>query len=187
MAARRHRPERASRAPAVSAAGIRRRARHRRDVRQRHHLRLRRRHEGQHHLRDSRQGREYAVAAEGGDAGQHRLRKLHVAVSIAAEGGGAGLRGRDKESALRLRAVHAGQPARDSPRPAAEVRAGRARHLRQRRRLRDLQARVELHARHDLDGRSRRGSLGALHQRSRPRQHSERRHVLGRSRACAAA
>ena len=79
------------------------------------------------------------------------------------------------------------EPARDPAQPAAEVGAGGARHLRQRPGLRGLQAGAELHARHALVRRSRRGPLGALHQRSRPRQHPEGRHVLGRSRASAAA
>ena len=51
-------------------------------------------------------------------------------------------------------------------------------HLRQRQGLRGLQAGAELHARHGVVRRSRRRPLGALHQRSRPRQHSEGRNVL---------
>ena len=62
---------------------------------------------------------------------------------------------------------------------AAQVGAGGARDLRQRPRLRSVQAGAELHARHALVRRPRRGSLGALHQRSRARQHSEGRNVLG--------
>ena len=60
-----------------------------------------------------------------------------------------------------------------------QVGAGGARHLRQRQGLRGLQAGAQLHARHALVRRSRRGSLGALHQRPRARQHPEGRHVLG--------
>ncbi len=62
-----------------------------------------------------------------------------------------------------------------------QVRAGGPRHLRQRRGLRGLQARAELHARHALVRRPRRRPIGAVHQRSRAREHPEGRHVLGRS------
>ena len=74
-----------------------------------------------------------------------------------------------------------GSAPRDPAQPEAQVGAGGARDLRQRHRLRDLQAGAELHARHAVVRRSRRGPLGALHQRSRARQHSEGRHVLGRA------
>ena len=59
-----------------------------------------------------------------------------------------------------------------------KIGAGGARHLRQRQGLRGLQAGAQLHGGRGLVRRSRGGPLGALHQRSRPRQHSERRHVL---------
>ena len=136
---------------------------------------------GHDHRRDPRQGRQHAVAAEGSDAREHRLRQLHVALPGHPSRRRAGVRRRRQESAVRLRAVLAGKPARDPAQPAAEIRAGGARHLRQRPGLRGLQAGAQLHGRHDLVRRSRRGPLGALHQRSRARQHSEGRHVLGGS------
>ncbi len=107
------------------------------------------------------------------------LRQLHQPVPGPAAGRGAGVRGGAQEGDLRLRAVCRGPAARDPAQPAAEVGAGGARHLRQRHRLRGLQAGAQLHARHAVVRRSRRGSLGALHQRSRARQHPEGRHLLG--------
>ena len=43
-------------------------------------LRLHRRHQGRDHPGHPREGRQHAVAAEGGDARQHRLRQLHGAL-----------------------------------------------------------------------------------------------------------
>ena len=77
VAAQRRRPDRAAAASAVSAAGGRRRPRRRGDGRQRHRLRLRRRHQGRDHRGHSRPGRQHAVAAQGVHARQHRLRQLH--------------------------------------------------------------------------------------------------------------
>ena len=50
--------------------------------------------------------------------------------------------------------------------------------LRQPQGLRGLQAGAELHAGHAVVRRSRRGPVGALHQRPGPRQHPERRNIF---------
>ena len=161
--------------PPTADAGLRRGL----DGRQRHHLRLRRRHQGHHHRRHPRQGRQHDVAAQGVHACQHELRQLHRAVPGPAARGGAGVRGR---SARRSSAAACRSPrtaARHPAQPEAEVGAGGARDLRQRHRLRGVQAGAQLHARHAVVRRSRRGPLGAVHQRSRARQHPEGRHLLG--------
>ena len=91
---------------------------------------------------------------------------------------GAGFRGRNANHAVLLRAVLLRTASRHHPRAEAQVRAGSAGHLRQPQGLRSLQAGAELHARHGVVRRSRGRPLGALHQRSRPRQYPEGRHVL---------
>ena len=134
------------------------------------------------------QGRQHAVAAEG-------ERRAPAPAAAAARRSArtccAPSRPTSRRTARRCSAAACRSPqdnlARDPAQPAAEVGAGGPRHLRQRPGLRGLQAGAELHARHALVRRSRRGPLGPLHQRPRPRQHPEGRHVLGRSRASAAA
>ena len=149
------------------------------DGRQRHHLRLHRRHQGHHHPGDPREGRQHDVPAQGVHAREHQLRQLHQPVPGPAARRRARVRGRAQEGHLRLPAVCRGQAARHPAQPAAEVGAGGAGDLRQRHRLRGVQARAQLHARHALVRRPRRGPLGAVHQRSRARQHPEGRHLLG--------
>ena len=134
---------------------------------------------GDHHRGDPRAGRQHAVAAQGVHARQHWLRQLHQPLPGPAARRGARFRGRAQDGALRLRAVCRRQAARHPAKPAAEVGAGGAGDLRQRHRLRGLQAGAQLHARHALVRRPRRGSLRAFHQRPRARQHPEGRHVLG--------
>ena len=80
LAAIRRRPDRSPAPSAVPAAGGRHRARHRADARQRHRLRLRRRHQGRDHRGHPHQGREHARAAEGTHPRQHRMRQLHGAL-----------------------------------------------------------------------------------------------------------
>ena len=181
LAAGGHRPEGSAPAPALPSAGRGRRARHRADGRQRDRLRLRRRDQGRDHRGHPLEGRQHARAAEGAHARQHRLRQLHGPLPGNPQGGRTRVRGRHEEGDVRLHPLHAGQPAHHPAQPAAEVGAGGPGDLRQRHRLRGLQAGAQLHARHALVRRSRRRPLGALHQRSRAREHPEGRHVLGRA------
>ena len=129
--------------------------RRRRNGRQRHRLRLRRRHQGHDHRGHPRARRQHAVAAEGDNARQHGLRQLHRTVRVTAESGRAGIRGRDEKVAVPLRAVLTGEPARDPAHAASQVGAGGARHLRQRRRLRSVQAGARLHDGHAVVWRPR--------------------------------
>ena len=114
--------------------------------------------------RDPRARRQHAVAAEG-DArapapAAAAARKL---VPGPAAGRGAGVRGRGARRSSARCVPFAEDQLREILRePAAQVGAGGARHLRQRHGLRGLQAGAQLHARHAVVRRPRRGPLGAL-------------------------
>ena len=77
-----------------------------------------------------------------------------------------------------LRPVLLRTASRHHPRPETQVGGGSAERLRQSQGLRGVQAGAELHARHGVVRRSRGRPLGPLHQRSRPRQHSEGRDLF---------
>src|SRR5204862_445534 len=76
---------------------------------------------------------------------------------------GSGFRRRKTESAVRMCPVHAGEAARDRAVADADFGARCARHLRKRARMRNLQARAQLHGRYGSVRRSQRGSLGAIY------------------------
>ena len=178
----------AAAAPAVSAAGGRRRPRRRRDGRQRHRLRLRRRDQGHDH------------PARSTSSGVNTLSQLKECTRASTGCGSCTSLCQDLLRAVAPEFEDEAKKVICGCLPFAEdqlrdiLRSQRLKSVQEvleiygnGHRLRGLQAGAQLHARHALVRRPRRGSLGALHQRPRARQHPEGRHVLGRSRASAAA
>ena len=171
------------------AAAARRRlaGRRRRPARRRPDLRLQRRLQGRDRRRHPPRAGCATPGGHGGHARRHRLRLVQAASS---------------RSSWRSRATAPSDepaylcPCRKQTREqlAARVRAeelrvrqrGR-RALRHRARVRRLQAGARLPRLGGLRQPPPRGARRALHQRPRPREHPERRHVLASSRGCTAA
>ena len=152
------------------------------DARRHAGLQLQRRQQG----RDRRLRERGQAQRQGGDGRDARRHGLRLVQGDGVRNRGVGLRrrgGRRSFGAL-LRARRAADQAGADPRHSraqSEIRLGRFRRSGRRQGRRGQQARPGVAAEDDLERRVRRRARRALHQRSRPRQHPERRNILRRA------